>query len=116
MTCGGADYKGEFMLADRRYCYPLTVTDFATRYLITCDALATTQAAYAFTVFERTFREFGLPRAMRTDNGPPFASGHALYGLSKLLRVVASPGHPARTHPARPLPNRTAVTNGCTSR
>jgi putative transposase len=51
-----ADYKGEFMLADRRYCYPLTVTDFATRYLITCDALATTQAAYAFTVFERTFR------------------------------------------------------------
>ena len=40
------------MLADRRYCYPLTVTAFATRYLITCDALATTQATYAFTVFE----------------------------------------------------------------
>jgi putative transposase len=38
-----ADYKGEFMLADRRYCYPLTITDFATRYLMTCDALATTQ-------------------------------------------------------------------------
>jgi putative transposase len=79
-----ADYKGEFMLADRRYCYPLTITDFATRYLITCDALTTTQSMYAFSVFERTFQEFGLPRAIRTDNGLPFASGHALYGLSKL--------------------------------
>jgi putative transposase len=64
-----ADYKGEFMLADRRYCYPLTITDFATRYRITCDALTTTQAMYAFSVFERTFQEFRLPRAIRTDNG-----------------------------------------------
>ena len=38
-----ADYKGEFMLADRRYCYPLTITDFASRYLLCCDALATTK-------------------------------------------------------------------------
>src|SRR5688572_30608493 len=98
-----ADYKGEFMLADRRYCYPLTITDFATRYLITCDALTTTQTMYAFSVFERTFQEFGLPRAIRTDNGLPFASGHALYGLSKVsvwwLRLGIQierirPGHP----------------------
>jgi hypothetical protein len=40
-----ADYKGEFMLADRRYCYPLTITDFASRYLISCDALATIKEA-----------------------------------------------------------------------
>ena len=79
-----ADYKGEFMLADRRYCYPLTITDFASRYLLTCEALSTTQELYAFTVFERTFKEFGLPRAIRTDNGVPFASPNALYGLSKL--------------------------------
>ncbi len=79
-----ADYKGEFMLADRRYCYPLTITDFASRYLLTCDALSTTKEMYAFTVFERTFKECGLPRAIRTDNGVPFASAHALYGLSKL--------------------------------
>jgi PAS domain-containing protein len=46
-----ADYKGEFMLADRRYCYPLTVTDFATRYLLCCEALETTKERYAFTVF-----------------------------------------------------------------
>ena len=45
-----ADYKGEFMLADRRYCYPLTITDFASRYLIACEALSTTSEAYAFPV------------------------------------------------------------------
>lgn len=79
-----ADYKGEFMLADRRYCYPLTVTDFASRYLIGCESLATTEDSLAFVVFERLFREFGLPAAIRTDNGAPFASARALYGLSRL--------------------------------
>src|SRR5215510_2760378 len=62
-----ADYKGEFMLADRAYCYPLTITDFASRYLISCDALSTTREAYAFAVFERAFKDFGLPEAIRTD-------------------------------------------------
>jgi putative transposase len=64
-----ADYKGEFMLGDRRYCYPLTITDFASRYLLTCEALATTQEPFAFTVFERAFKDFGLPLTIRTDNG-----------------------------------------------
>ena len=91
------------MLADQRYCYPLTITDFATRYLLSCEALATTQEIYAFTVFERVFKEFGLPQAIRTDNGVPFASPHALFGLSKLavwwLRLGIhieriKPGHP----------------------
>jgi putative transposase len=98
-----ADYKGEFMLGNRRYCYPLTITDFASRYLLTCEALSTTQEQFAFTVFERTFKEFGLPQAIRTDNGVPFASAQALYGLSKLsvwwLRLGialerSKPGHP----------------------
>ena len=79
-----ADYKGEFMLADKRYCYPLTVTDFASRYLIACDGLHTTKEAYAFTVFERLFKTFGLPKAIRTDNGVPFARPNALFGLSRL--------------------------------
>ncbi len=79
-----ADYKGEFMLADWRYCYPLTITDFASRYLIACEALSSTKEAYAFSVFESAFREFGLPGAIRTDNGVPFASPNALYGLSRL--------------------------------
>lgn len=98
-----ADYKGEFMLADRRYCYPLTVTDFASRYLIGCEALTTTQAALARTTFERIFEECGLPAAMRTDNGVPFACPRAIYGLSALsvwwLRLGIRlerirPGHP----------------------
>jgi len=98
-----ADYKGEFLLANHRYCYPLTITDFATRFLIACEALSTTKERYAFTVFERAFQECGLPEAIRTDNGVPFASAHALYGLSKLavwwLRLGIgleriAPGHP----------------------
>jgi putative transposase len=98
-----ADYKGEFLLGNRRYCYPLTITDYASRYLLTCEALATTQERFAFTVFERTFKEFGLPQAIRTDNGVPFASPTALYRLSKLsvwwLRLGIQieriqPGHP----------------------
>jgi putative transposase len=98
-----ADYKGEFMLGNRRYCYPLTITDFASRYLLTCEALATTQERFAFTAFDRAFTEFGLPRTIRTDNGVPFASPTALYRLSKLsvwwLRLGIQieriqPGHP----------------------
>jgi len=98
-----ADYKGEFMLGNRRYCYPLTITDFASRYLLTCEALSTTQEKFAFTVFERAFKEFGLPQAMRTDNGVPFAAPTGLYRLSKLavwwLRLGiqierTQPGHP----------------------
>jgi putative transposase len=79
-----ADYKGEFMLADHRYCYPLTITDSASRYLLSCEALSSTKAQYAFSVFERVFKDFGLPKAIRTDNGVPFASGNSLFGLSKL--------------------------------
>jgi putative transposase len=79
-----ADYKGEFMLADQRYCYPLTITDFASRYLLCCDALGTTKEMFAFTVFERAFKDFGLPLSIRTDNGVPFASASAFFGLSKL--------------------------------
>jgi len=79
-----ADYKGEFMLASRNYCYPLTITDFASRYLLACEALESNCELYAFHVFERVFRERGLPKAIRTDNGVPFASPNALFGLSKL--------------------------------
>jgi putative transposase len=91
------------MLGNRRYCYPLTITDFASRYLLTCEALSTTQDPFAFTAFDRTFREFGLPAAIRTGNGVPFASPTALYRLSKLavwwlrlgIRIERiAPGHP----------------------
>src|SRR5882762_6109645 len=76
------DYKGEFLPGNHQYCYPLTVTDHASRYLLTCEALSGTKEHYAFTVFERLFKERGLPANIRSDNGVPFASAHALFNLS----------------------------------
>ena len=98
-----ADYKGEFRLGNRFYCYPLTITDYRSRYLLACESLDSTKEPAAFTVFERVFKEFGLPAAIRTDNGVPFSSPHTLFGLSKLsvwwLRLRISierikPGNP----------------------
>ena len=79
-----ADYKGEFKLGNKSYCYLLTVTDHASRYLLLCEALQSTREDLAFTAFERLFRERGLPAAMRSDNGVPFASANALFNLSRL--------------------------------
>lgn len=79
-----ADYKGQFLLGNKRYCYPLTITDQASRFLLACEALESTREPYAFTVFESVFRQYGLPKAIRTDNGVPFASPNALFNLSKL--------------------------------
>ena len=110
-----ADYKGEFMLADRRYCYPLTITDFASRYVIACEALSTTKEAYAFTVFESAFREFGLPAAIRTDNGVPFASPQCPLQPLAAVGVVAAPRHRHRAHqagqPAAERPSRAHAPN-----
>ena len=98
-----ADYKGQFLLGDKTYCYPLTITDFASRYLLTVEALDTTKEQFAFTVFENSFKEHGLPKRIRTDNGVPFSSAHSIFGLSKLsvwwLRLGIEierikPGHP----------------------
>jgi len=97
------DYKGEFQLTDKRYCYPLTVTDHASRYLLLCEALQSNREESAFTAFERLFRERGLPQAIRSDNGVPFASPNGLFNLSKLsvwwlrlgIRIERiKPGHP----------------------
>lgn len=78
------DYKGEFRLGNKAYCYPLTVSDHASRYLLLCEALELTREDLAFMAFERLFHERGLPAAIRSDNGVPFASANALFNLSKL--------------------------------
>ena len=78
------DFKGEFKLGNGRYCYPLTVTDQASRFLLMCEALESTREDTAFTAFERLFRDRGLPAAIRSDNGVPFGSPNALFNLSKL--------------------------------
>lgn len=97
------DYKGEFQLGNRSWCYPLTVTDYASRFLLLCEALESTREEGAFTAFERLFGERGLPTAIRSDNGVPFASPNALFNLSKLsvwwlrlgIRIERiKPGHP----------------------
>ena len=79
-----ADFKGEFRLGNREYCYPLTVTDQASRFILMCEALQSTREEAAFTAFQRLFEERGLPDAIRTDNGLPFASPNGLYNLSRL--------------------------------
>jgi transposase InsO family protein len=98
-----ADFKGEFKLGNGRYCYPLTVTDHASRFLLLCEALESTREDTALTAFQRLFCERGLPHAIRSDNGVPFASPNALFNLSKLsvwwLRLGIAierikPGHP----------------------
>lgn len=72
------------MLANKQYCYPLTITDFASRFLLTCKGLSNNSEALALSIFEQTFQKYGLPKAIRTDNGVPFSSPCALFGLSKL--------------------------------
>jgi transposase InsO family protein len=98
-----ADFKGEFKLGNGRYCYPLTVTDQASRYVLACEALSSTKEAPVIDTFVRLFKDRGLPGAIRSDNGLPFASPNGLYNLSKLsvwwLRLGIAierikPGHP----------------------
>ncbi len=78
-----ADFKGHFRTRDGVYCYPLTVADQHTRYLLACHGLLSTKGHGVRPVFDRLFREYGLPRAIRTDNGVPFATT-GLHGLSQL--------------------------------
>ena len=78
-----ADFKGQFWLGDGQRCYPLTISDNYSRYLLCCQGLSRPEGNRTRSCFEAVFREYGLPRAIRTDNGVPFAS-IALGGLSGL--------------------------------
>lgn len=77
-----ADFKGQFRTG-AVYCYPLTIVDLHARYLLACHSRTTTRTRAAWPVFEWAFREYGLPRAIRTDNGVPFATT-SIHGLSHL--------------------------------
>lgn len=79
----GGDYKGQFRTSDLSYCYPLTITDLKSRYLISCTGLKGTGFNDAFRCVERAFIDYGMPTAIRTDNGVPFA-GRTAGGLSRL--------------------------------
>jgi putative transposase len=100
-----ADFKGQFRLrrGSGAYCYPLTVLDLHTHYLLACRALGSTSVTPARQVFIRLFREYGLPMVLRTDNGIPFAQPNALGRLGALafwwVRLGIRPEH---ITPARP--------------
>jgi transposase InsO family protein len=100
-----ADYKGQFRTGDGRYCYPLTVTDGFSRYLLGCQALTSTAGDEAKPIFTRLFREYGLPTRIRTDNGVPFATT-TLARLSKLSAWWVRLGIlPELIEPGRPQQN-----------
>jgi transposase InsO family protein len=80
-----ADFKGQFKTRDGRYCYPLTVTDNFSRFLLGCQALKSVCVADSQVVFRRLFREYGLPHRIRTDKGVPFAT----VSLARLSRLSA---------------------------
>jgi len=99
-----ADFKGHFPVGGER-CNPLTISDGFSRYLLCCKSLKSTITEPVRQVFERVFREFGLPDAIRTDNGPPFSS-LAPGGLSRLAVWWIRLGiRPERIMPGRPDQN-----------
>lgn len=100
-----ADFKGQFRLGNHRWCYPLTISDNASRYLLVCQGMYRPTAQGVWSPFERVFREYGLPLAMRTDNGIPFAST-ALGALTRLSIWFIKLGiSPERIAPGKPQQN-----------
>jgi putative transposase len=79
------DFKGQFKTGDGQYCYPLTITDNFSRFLLGCQSLRSTRVVDAIPVFTRVFKEYGLPNIIRSDNGVPFATN----GLARLSELSA---------------------------
>lgn len=98
-----ADYKGEFRTGDRQMCYPLTVVDHRSRFVLACSSCRSTARSQAIPVFEEAFRTYGLPRRILTDGGSPFSSPRSPRRLSRLSvwwiklgiePLLIEPGHP----------------------
>ena len=98
-----ADFKGKFPLGNRSYCYPLTIADSYSRFLFAIQGLEYTRTEECKPVFEKVFREFGLPLQIHTDNGPPFGCHMSLRRMSSfsvwlmdygITPVYSDPGHP----------------------
>ena len=100
-----ADFKGQFKTRDARYCYPLTLVDGYSRYLLACQGLRSTAVTLARPVFQRVFEAYGLPRIIRTDNGVPFAT--TALGRLSLLSVwwIRLGIYPELIEPAHPEQN-----------
>ncbi|MDJ0884046.1 MAG: IS481 family transposase [Desulfobacterales bacterium] len=100
-----ADFKGQFFTQDGVCCYPLTVMDHVSRYLLSCQIVKGTRAHDSQQVFKALFSQYGLPKRIRTDNGAPFAS-IGVGGLSKLSVWWVRLGiMPERIAPGKPQQN-----------
>ena len=101
-----ADFKGQFKTQDAIYCYPLTVADSYSRYLLGCRALSSTKTLGTKSAFQRLFCQYGLPESIRTDNGTPFAAATAIGRLSRLSVWWIRLGiRPELTQPSHPEQN-----------
>lgn len=99
------DFKGWFVTGDGKRCEPLTLSDAHSRYLLRCQAMTRTDGDHVWPVLDATFREFGLPLRLRSDNGSPFASAGA-GGLSQLsVKVIKAGVVPERITPGKPQQN-----------
>lgn len=99
------DFKGDFRLGNGQRCYPLTLSDNHSRYLFACRGVLRPSGKAVRPWFEQVFRSYGLPWALRSDNGSPFAS-KALGGLSALSKWWIDLGiRPERIKPGRPDQN-----------
>lgn len=99
------DFKGWFLTGDGIQVDPLTISDGASRYLIRCEAVGRPDEGHVWPVFEAAFHEFGLPKAVLSDNGPPFAS-RAVAGLSRLaVKLIKVGVMPERIEPGKPQQN-----------
>ncbi len=100
-----SDFKGQFRLRNGHYCYPLTLTDNCSRFLIRCQGLYGTRLQPTQRIYESAFREYGLPKRIRTDNGYPFAMV-TLGGLTPLSVWLIKLGIlPERIDPGCPQQN-----------
>lgn len=98
------DFKGQFRLKHGPYCYPLTIVDHTSRYLLACTALRSTAFAPTWKVLERVFAEHGLPDAVQSDNGPPFGPTHGKFSTLS-ARLMMLDVQPVFTRPGRPQDN-----------
>ncbi|MEO3435615.1 integrase core domain-containing protein [Inquilinus sp. CAU 1745] len=100
-----ADFKGWFLTGDGTHVEPFTVSDGYSRFLIRCQAVARIDEGHVWPALEAAFREYGLPRALRSDNGPPFAS-RAAGGLSRFaVKLIKAGVLPERIEPGKPQQN-----------
>lgn len=99
------DFKGQFRLGNGRYCYPLTVTDAHSRFLLVCEGMDRIDGDQVWEELERAFRAYGMPVAIRSDNGSPFAS-RGICGISRLsARWLGLGVRHERIEPGKPQQN-----------